>query len=154
MKTGFTQDTTAGLAGTPPAGGNTAVTAGDTLVISLSWKLAKQTTSSGKAQLLQEADAPGQNVEVSLTIQLGGGETTITTAGAGADGSADNTVTYIIIAVCVIAAALILAVVVVAFMCLRNRSQEQLVAMSPQKATVAAVYDISQPKAKADAMDV
>jgi hypothetical protein len=146
MSTGFTDDTSS------TAGG--AVTAGDTLVISLSWKLAKQTTSSGKAQLLQEADAPGQNVEVSLTIQLGGGETTITTAGAGADGSADNTVTYIIIAVCVIAAALILAVVVVAFMCLRNRSQEQLVAMSPQKATVAAVYDISQPKAKADAMDV
>jgi len=146
MSTGFTDDTTS------TAGG--AVTAGDTLVISLSWKLAKRTTSSGKAQLLQEADAPGQNVEVSLTIQLGGGETTITTAGAGADGSADNTVTYIIIAVCVIAAALILAVVVVAFMCLRNRSQEQLVAMSPQKATVAAVYDISQPKAKADAMDV
>lgn len=154
MKEGFTQDTSSGGAGTPPSSGNTAVTAGDTLVISLSWKLAKITTSSGKAQLLQEADAPGQNVEVSLTIQLGGGETTITTAGAGADGSADNTVTYIIIAVCVIAAALILAVVVVAFMCLRNRSQEQLVAMSPQKATVAAVYDISQPKAKADAMDV
>jgi hypothetical protein len=146
MSTGFTDDTSSAAGG--------AVTAGDTLVISLSWKLAKQTTSSGKAQLLQEADAPGQNVEVSLTIQLGGGETTITTAGAGADGSADNTVTYIIIAVCVIAAALILAVVVVAFMCLRNRSQEQLVAMSPQKATVAAVYDISQPKAKADAMDV
>jgi hypothetical protein len=146
MSTGFTDDTTSAA--------GPAVTAGDTLVISLSWKLAKQTTSSGKAQLLQEADAPGQNVEVSLTIQLGGGETTITTAGAGADGSADNTVTYSIIAVCVIAAALILAVVVVAFMCLRNRSQEQLVAMSPQKATVAAVYDISQPKAKADAMDV
>jgi len=146
MSTGFTDDTT--------STDGPAVTAGDTLVISLSWKLAKRTTSSGKAQLLQEADAPGQNVEVSLTIQLGGGETTITTAGAGTDGSADNTVTYIIIAVCVIAAALILAVVVVAFMCLRNRSQEQLVAMSPQKATVAAVYDISQPKAKADAMDV
>jgi len=134
--------------------GGGAVVAGDTLVISLKWKLSKGPWTSGKAQLLQQEDAAGQSVEVSLTIQLGGGETTITTAGAGGEGSADNTVTYIIIAVCVIAAALILAVVVVAFMCLRNRSQEQLVAMSPQKATVAAVYDISQPKAKADAMDV
>jgi len=144
-----------GLMSTGIGGG--AVVAGDTLVISLKWKLSKAPTAgwtSGKAQLLQEEAAEGQSVEVSLTIQLGGGETTITTAGAGGEGSADNTVTYIIIAVCVIAAALILAVVVVAFMCLRNRSQEQLVAMSPQKATVAAVYDISQPKAKADAMDV
>jgi len=143
-----------GLMSTGIGQGGGAVVAGDTLVISLKWKLSKGPWTSGKAQLLQQEDAAGQSVEVSLTIQLGGGETTITTAGAGGEGSADNTVTYIIIAVCVIAAALILAVVVVAFMCLRNRSQEQLVAMSPQKATVAAVYDISQPKAKADAMDV
>jgi len=130
------------------------VKAGDTLVISLSWKIlgTTQATNTGKAQLLQDAADEAQSVEVSLTIQLGGGETTITTAG-GSDGSADPTVTYIIIAVCIVAAGLILAVVVVAFMCLKNRSQEQMVSMSPQKCTVAAVYDISQPK-KADAMDV
>jgi hypothetical protein len=131
-----------------------AVTAGDTLVISLKWKIAGTALSNGagKAALLQDAADEVQSVEVSLTIQLGGGETTITTAG-GSDGSADPTVTYIIIAVCIVAAGLILAVVVVAFMCMRNRSQEAIVSMSPQKCTVAAVYDISQPK-KADAMDV
>jgi hypothetical protein len=137
-------------AGTPAVG----VTAGDTLVISLGWQLVGQAASNGagKAALLQDAADEVQSVEVSLTIQLGGGETTITTAG-GSDGSADPTVTYIIIAVCIVAAGLILAVVVVAFMCMRNRSQEAIVSMSPQKCTVAAVYDISQPK-KADAMDV
>jgi len=131
-----------------------AVTAGDTLVLSLKWKLVGtvQSNGAGKAALLQDAADEVQSVEVSLTIQLGGGETTITTAG-GSDGSADPTVTYIIIAVCIVAAGLILAVVVVAFMCMRNRSQEAIVSMSPQKCTVAAVYDISQPK-KADAMDV
>jgi len=131
-----------------------AVTAGDTLVLSLKWKLVGTAPSNGagKAALLQDAADEVQSVEVSLTIQLGGGETTITTAG-GSDGSADPTVTYIIIAVCIVAAGLILAVVVVAFMCMRNRSQEAIVSMSPQKCTVAAVYDISQPK-KADAMDV
>lgn len=132
----------------------TAVTAGDTLTMSLKWQLVGTAVSSGagKAALLQDAADEVQSVEVSLTIQLGGGETTITTAG-GSDGSADPTVTYIIIAVCIVAAGLILAVVVVAFMCMRNRSQEAIVSMSPQKCTVAAVYDISQPK-KADAMDV
>lgn len=130
------------------------VTAGDTLNMGLKWKLAGPaiSTGAGKAALLQDAADEVQSVEVSLTIQLGGGETTITTAG-GSDGSADPTVTYIIIAVCIVAAGLILAVVVVAFMCMRNRSQEAIVSMSPQKCTVAAVYDISQPK-KADAMDV
>jgi len=129
------------------------VQAGDTLVAGLKWQLVGNAASNGagKAVLLQDGEE-AQSVEVSLTIQLGGGETTITTAG-GSDGSADPTVTYIIIAVCIVAAGLILAVVVVAFMCLRNRSQEAIVSMSPQKCTVAAVYDISQPK-KADAMDV
>lgn len=138
----------------PLADSGVGITAGDTLVISLQWKLVGQATSNGagKAALLQDAADEVQSVEVSLTIQLGGGETTITTAG-GSDGSADPTVTYIIIAVCIVAAGLILAVVVVAFMCMRNRSQEAIVSMSPQKCTVAAVYDISQPK-KADAMDV
>jgi hypothetical protein len=132
------------------------VNAGDLVQFALEWKLAKVASASGKAQLLQaapEVDPNAQSVEVQVTIQLGGGETNITTGTAEGAASADNTVTYIIIAVCVIAAALILAVVVVAFMCLRNRSQEQLVAMSPKQATVAAVYDISAPK-KADVMDV
>jgi len=134
------------------------VDAGDLVQFALRWKLVRTASSSGsgKAQLLQaapEVDPNAQSVEVQVTIQLGGGETNITTGTAEGAASADNTVTYIIIAVCVIAAALILAVVVVAFMCLRNRSQEQLVAMSPKQATVAAVYDISAPK-KADVMDV
>jgi len=134
------------------------VNAGDLVQFAMEWKIAKVASSSGsgKAQLLQaapEVDPNAQSVEVQVTIQLGGGETNITTGTAEGAASADNTVTYIIIAVCVIAAALILAVVVVAFMCLRNRSQEQLVAMSPKQATVAAVYDISAPK-KADVMDV
>merc|ERR1719261_255490 len=133
--------------------------AGDVMRFSLAWQLASlkvDDSGNGKAQLLQdaeEADPNAQSVEVQVTIQLGGGETNITTGTAEGAASADNTVTYIIIAVCVIAAALILAVVVVAFMCLRNRSQEQLVAMSPKQATVAAVYDISAPK-KGDVMDV
>jgi len=134
--------------------------AGNVLRFSISWSLASLVKNdagyTGKAQLLQdaeEADPNAQSVEVQVTIQLGGGETNITTGTAEGAASADNTVTYIIIAVCVIAAALILAVVVVAFMCLRNRSQEQLVAMSPKQATVAAVYDISAPK-KGDVMDV
>jgi len=136
------------------------INAGDVMRFSLQWQLANTVANaagvSGKAALLQDADQAdpnAQSVEVQLTIQLGGGETNITTGAADGAASADNTVTYIIIAVCVIAAALILAVVVVAFMCLRNRSQEQMVSMSPQKCTVAAVYDISAPK-KADAMDV
>jgi len=136
------------------------INAGDVMRFSLQWQLANTIPNaagvSGKAALLQDADQAdpnAQSVEVQLTIQLGGGETNITTGAADGAASADNTVTYIIIAVCVIAAALILAVVVVAFMCLRNRSQEQMVSMSPQKCTVAAVYDISAPK-KADAMDV
>jgi hypothetical protein len=142
--------------GTAAGNGATHITAGDTVVFTLTWKIGKLTSTTGKAQLLQDAQEPdpaAQSVEVQLTIQLGGGETTITTGAGAGEGSADNTVTYIIIAVCVIAAALILAVVVVAFMCMKNRANEQLVAMSPQKCTVAAVYDISAPK-KADAMDV
>jgi len=133
--------------------------AGDIMRFSMAWQLAslvRDASGNGKAELLQdaeEADPNAQSVEVQVTIQLGGGETNITTGTAEGAASADNTVTYIIIAVCVIAAALILAVVVVAFMCLRNRSQEQLVAMSPKQATVAAVYDISAPK-KGDVMDV
>merc|ERR1719473_2612949 len=84
--------------------------AGDVMRFSLAWQLASLRTDesgNGKAQLLQdaeEADPNAQSVEVQVTIQLGGGETNITTGTAEGAASADNTVTYIIIAVCVIAA--------------------------------------------------
>jgi len=137
------------------------VQAGNVMRFSLKWQLgaisSSSTALSGKAVLLQdapEADPNSQSVEVRLTIQLGGGETNITTGGTdGTGASVGGTLMYIIIAVAVIAAALVLAVVVVGFMCLRSKTQEQIVSMSPQKCTVAAVYDISVPK-KADAMDV
>lgn len=125
------------------------VAAGDTVVLSLKWKLRKFQTSSGKAQLLQEAagaDPADQSVEVELAISVGQASTEVTVGGQAGDGadSANNTTTYIIIAVAVIAVALLVAALVVAWLCLRQRQVENLQAMSPAKATVAAVYEVNK----------
>jgi len=131
------------------------INAGDVMRFSLAWTLANTVQNAaeaagtnGKAQLLQEAaeaDPNAQSVEVQVTIQMGAPRTNVTVSGA-AGGAGASATTYIIIAVCVISAALVLGVVVVVFVCMRTKTQQEAVFMSPHKATVSAVYDINMPK--------